>query len=93
MAILSFSLLATANPSFVIEFRTDRAGMDYNRFTVNSMEECLNACQRDSQCQAFTYVSPGYQPPDLNNQSPICWLKDGVPSAARRTGMISGVRQ
>jgi hypothetical protein len=93
VAALTVPSPAKANQNFLIQYGVDRPGMDYRRFAVNRMEDCLNACLRDGQCRAFTYVSTGYQPPDRNNQQPLCWLKNDVPSANWQSGMISGVRQ
>ena len=93
MVTLGVTLLARAGQSFTIEYEIDRPGLDYNYFATSRMEDCLNACLRDGQCKAFTYVSAGYQPPDFSNQQPICWLKNAVPSRNRGTGMVSGVKQ
>lgn len=87
------STIALAAPRFLVEFNTDRIGGDYRRFDTNSMETCLRACVNESGCRAFTYVPPGAQPGQSNNQG-ICWLKNQVPQpSSNYGGMISGVKQ
>ena len=49
-------------------------------------EACRAACQRDSQCRAWTYMRPGYQGPAAR-----CFLKDRVTTPRRRPCCISGV--
>lgn len=73
-----------------IEFDTDRPGGDYRDFATAraNPNRCANQCDADRRCEAFTYVPPGVQGPDAH-----CWLKDEVPAARRRAGMVSGVKR
>ena len=90
---LATSTVVLASPRFIIDFNTDRKGGDYRRFKTNSMETCLRSCANESDCKSFTYVPPGAQPGQNNNQG-ICWLKNQVSRAsANYGGMISGVKQ
>ncbi|NET45922.1 PAN domain-containing protein [Okeania sp. SIO2B3] len=96
LALGIFSLTSTvalSSPRFIIDFNTDRIGLDYRNFNTNSMESCLRACATENQCRAFTYVPPFAQPGTPNAEG-ICWLKDRVPEASNNPGgMISGIKQ
>ncbi len=73
-----------------IEGDTDRPGNNYRNFDLEQpdMDFCLQACQNDPRCKAFTYVKPGLQGPKAR-----CWLKDAVPGAKPLPGCISGVKK
>jgi 1-phosphatidylinositol phosphodiesterase len=71
------------------EPRTDRPGMDYRSFDLPAPrpELCRDACWREPQCRAFTYVRPGVQGPNAR-----CWLKNPVPPARLNDCCLSGVK-
>lgn len=73
-----------------IEGDTDRPGNNYRNFDLEQpdVDFCLQACQNDPRCKAFTYVKPGLQGPKAR-----CWLKDAVPPAKPLPGCISGVKK
>jgi hypothetical protein len=78
--------LASAMSAF--EYGTNRLGGDYRSFDAKDISECLDACARESQCAAFTFVKAGLQGP-----SAICWLKQTVPNSASSDCCVSGVKQ
>src|SRR6266571_5624618 len=47
---------------------------------------CKKDCDADPNCQAYTYVKPGFQGPQ-----PRCWLKSAVPAAVKNDCCVSGV--
>jgi len=71
------------------EVNVDRPGYDFQNFDLSQPrpELCREACSRDGQCQAFTYVNPGVQGPNAR-----CWLKMSVPQATPSNCCISGVK-
>jgi hypothetical protein len=71
------------------EMNVDRPGYDYQNFDLPQPrpELCREACLREGQCQAFTYVNPGVQAPAAR-----CWLKMSVPPATPSDCCISGVK-
>lgn len=82
-----------ATTTFLWELDTDRPGMDYKSFWIDkdteyfvAVKQCWDACEKDPQCKAFTFVKPGVQGVDGR-----CYLKNGVPSPVKNTNCISGV--
>jgi hypothetical protein len=71
------------------EMNVDRPGYDFQNFDLQQPrpELCRDACLRERQCQAFTYVNPGVQGPNAR-----CWLKMSVPPATPNNCCISGVK-
>lgn len=69
---------------------TDRPGNNYRNFDLPHPDPdlCLEACQKESRCKAFTYVKPGVQ-----GRSARCWLKDSVPPEKPSDCCISGVKR
>ena len=63
-------------------------GMDYFDFFVSTDDPgmCQEACQRDDNCRAYTYVRPGIQ-----GEHGRCWLKDAVPEQVTDFNAVSGV--
>jgi hypothetical protein len=63
--------------------------MDYRSFDLPAPrpELCRDACWREPQCRAFTYVRPGVQGPHAR-----CWLKNPVPPARLNDCCLSGVK-
>ena len=68
----------------------DRPGNNYRNFDLPQPDPnlCLEACQKESRCKAFTYVKPGVQ-----GRSARCWLKDAVPPEKPSDCCVSGVKQ
>jgi len=75
-----------------IEADTDRPGKDFRNFWMmhNSSQICREACEKDANCKAYTYVPPGLSG---NPSKARCWLKHGVPQPVSRKGMVSGVKR
>jgi PAN domain-containing protein len=69
--------------SFVFVPQADSPGSDYKRIGDLSFDECVNRCDADTACNAFTY----------NRLKQICFLKS---AAAQWTiinlGAITGIR-
>ncbi|AFY71475.1 hypothetical protein Pse7367_3230 [Thalassoporum mexicanum PCC 7367] len=78
---------------FVLEPGIDYFGSDYYLLEVDSVNQCVAECSKRRRCKVFTYVSTGMQPPDHNNDKPLCWLKDRVPEPFEEAGMVSGVKR
>jgi hypothetical protein len=72
-----------------LEYNVDRPGWDISNFDLPQANPqlCRDACMRDGNCRAFTYVNPGVQGPN-----PRCWLKGGVPNANPNNCCVSGVK-
>ncbi len=74
-----------------IEPDTNRRGGDYRSFIIDAQRAgasvCRDACLREPQCVAFTYVHPGGQ-----GGAAACRLKSTAPLATRDTCCVSGVR-
>ena len=66
---------------------TDRPGLDYKSFALDSPEPslCADACLKDPTCKAWTYVKPGVQ-----GEKAMCWLKNGIPDAKSDNCCVSG---
>ena len=66
---------------------TDRPGLDYKFFALDSPEPslCSDACLKDPACKAWTYVKPGVQ-----GEKAMCWLKNGIPGAKSDKCCVSG---
>jgi hypothetical protein len=69
------------------EDHTDRPGLDYSHFSIDSWSACQQTCLRDQKCAAWTYVAPGTQGPQAQ-----CWLKRQVPNPVKSASAISGVK-
>jgi PAN domain len=71
------------------EANVDRPGYDFQNFDLPQPrpELCRDACLREGQCRAFTYVNPGFQGPN-----PRCWLKVSVPQPIPSNCCVSGVK-
>jgi 1-phosphatidylinositol phosphodiesterase len=81
--------MAGPAPGAGFEVNVDRPGYDFSNFDLPQPrpELCRDACLRDNQCRAFTYVNPGVQGPSAR-----CWLKMSVPTATTSNCCISGVK-
>jgi hypothetical protein len=89
LLLLWNSLSIAQQASVSLEPDTDRPGNNYRNFDLEQpdVDFCLDACQKDPRCKAFTYVNPGVQGPKAR-----CWLKDAVPPAKSSSCCISGVK-
>jgi Peptidase family C25/PAN domain len=93
VSILLILAFVTQSATAAWETHTDRPGMDYKSFWIDkdieafvAVKQCEDACKKDSQCKAFTYVNPGVQGTNAR-----CYLKKGVPSPVKNTCCTSGV--
>ncbi|MGD9850858.1 MAG: PAN domain-containing protein [Nitrospirales bacterium] len=84
---LTTSLLSRLHGQFQLEEATDRPGDDYARQMENSPESCRTRCERDGNCQAFTFVKP--KPGFPQGQ---CFLKRSEPKPVANRCCISGTR-
>ena len=68
----------------------DRPGSDFRSIELSQARAswCGYYCAQDASCRAWTYVPPGVQAAGA-----MCWLKNAVPAAVPRAGMVSGVIQ
>jgi hypothetical protein len=69
------------------EDQTDRPGLDYSNFEIDSWRTCESTCGRDSRCRAWSYARAGVQGPRGR-----CWLKTAVPNPVSNSGVVSGVK-
>lgn len=78
------------NAGVSTEFNTDRYGSDYKHFDlpVDRPDLCQAACAKDSRCQAYTYIKPGY----FGRPKPSCWLKEPAPPSTPAECCISGIK-
>jgi len=68
---------------------TERPGMDINNFDLADADPqlCKIACDKSNDCQAWTYVKPGFQ-----GEKARCWLKNAIPEAIPNDCCISGIK-
>jgi hypothetical protein len=73
-----------------MEWDTDRMGSDYRDFDLNVADPaiCHDACMKDPQCKAWTYVKPN----TIQGPNPRCWLKNNVPNPIKSGCCVSGVK-
>ena len=57
-------------------------GSDYDHFLSRSVSKCMDRCETDSRCKAFTY----------HKKKGACWLKSGVPGKKYQDSYISGIK-
>jgi hypothetical protein len=71
------------------ETNINRPGSDYRSFDLSAANPliCQATCARESACQAYTYVLPGFQGPNAR-----CWLKNYVPEGMVNTACASGIK-
>jgi hypothetical protein len=60
----------------------NRKGSDYTSFRASELDDCQDACRRDSRCRAYAY--------DLRERH--CWLKSRTPGAEPSRDMVSGAK-
>ncbi len=67
----------------------DRPGSDYRDFDLRKADPalCRDACMKDAECRAWTYVEPNSAKPRAH-----CWLKKAVPPARKDRCCVSGVK-
>ena len=74
-----------------IEPGTNRHGGDYRSFVIDARHAdprlCRDACLREPQCVAFTYVRS-----DGRGRAATCRLKSSAPLATPDTCCVSGIR-
>jgi hypothetical protein len=63
------------------EANIDRLGNDYRSFEIHDVATCQDACQRESQCKAYTWTGVW------------CYLKNAASPPSPSLGMISGLRR
>ena len=66
-----------------IFYNVKRNGGDYNHFTVDTLEQCAEACSIEDRCRSFNF---GIERRD-------CWLKNNVPGGVPNNTVISGVKR
>lgn len=72
-----------------VEMSTDRSGGDYRTVDLKSgdgEDKCMEACEADAKCRAWTFVRPGYGGKDAR-----CYLKNAIKPPHRKPGFTSGV--
>jgi hypothetical protein len=89
LLVLALLIAPVAADTMTREDGTDHDGSDYNTLFPGSpptyggtAESCSAACLSDPACYAATYLA--------RDQS--CWLKQTVPAATPRTGVVSFVK-
>lgn len=88
LTLLSPSDRALAQSGLEAEY--DRPGQDIKSFDLPAPDPllCQKACESSTDCRAFTYVKPGVQKAGVAR----CYLKGGVPAAAKSDCCVSGVK-
>lgn len=66
---------------------TNLPGRDYANFDAPSAATCRASCGGEANCQAYTWVKPGFQGPNGH-----CWLKSAVPNIVKDRCCDSGPR-
>jgi uncharacterized membrane protein len=87
LALLCVTLSTSA--AAAMDFGVDRPGMDYRVFALPAADPaaCAATCRAEKECQAWSYVKPGYEGPQAR-----CRLKHTVPGPATRECCISGLK-
>jgi hypothetical protein len=87
-ALLTIALVP-ARAHVSTEWGTDRPtnGGPEQKIQMANAEQCRQKCENDGQCQAYTYVYPGWQGPQGQ-----CYLKPSVPAPVASWCCISGVK-
>lgn len=74
-----------------MEDNTNFTGLNIRFFGMNEgPESCLNACNQDGNCVAFTYIKKGAY--DSNPDNAVCYLKSSVGERVSSTCCISGIK-
>jgi uncharacterized caspase-like protein len=68
--------------NFQIVPQSDYPGFDIGDVKLESTQDCLQACENRSDCQAFAYVT----------KNKTCWLKSGYGEAIAAPPVVSGIR-
>ena len=71
---------------FTKDNNIDRPGRDYKNFDLPrpDVNLCIQECQKDPNCKAYTYVRPGAQ-----GKNARCWLKNDTPNPIANNNCIS----
>lgn len=95
VVLSSLPISADTAQQQLIQTNTNRPGLDYTNFDVpqplpgsiiSAVGNCQAACQRDSNCLAWTFVNAGVQGANAR-----CWLKNGIPAVQGDGCCTSGV--
>jgi len=89
LVVLSVSgLTGSVDAKGFMEHNTVRHGGDYKVVSLGKSgpNSCLQMCEADTQCQAWSFVKPGIEGPDAN-----CRLKVTVPFRSESPCCVSGV--
>ena len=80
--------LGILHPAQDVMENVNLPGMDYFNFnvSVDDPDLCREACERDGNCRAYTYVRPGVQ-----GEFGRCWLKNDVPEQVTDYNAVSGI--
>jgi hypothetical protein len=88
LAIIFIFSTCSALADEQFEVNTSRPGSSYRHFELSEADPalCKKACEEEAQCEAWTYVKPGFQ-----GAKSVCWLKDSAPTAQQNICCVSGV--
>ncbi|MCW5201035.1 PAN domain-containing protein, partial [Desulfobulbus sp. F4] len=87
--VMLFALTCNSVYAANMEYDTNRPGSDYRDFDLSSPNPglCMNSCNADTNCKAWTYVKPGVQ-----GSKARCWLKNDIPDSVPGSCCVSGVK-
>lgn len=90
-AIQQSDALVTSDTLDVLD-QVDFVGGDYAEKAVTSLQDCMSACEADTQCEAFTYARSSHT---VSTKRQICWLKTNVPETRVENAWhyVSGIRK
>ena len=73
-----------------MEWDTNRLGPDYFSFVLptDNPSSCMEACQVDPLCQAWTFVKPN----TIRGPEPICSFKGAIPPPQHDICCVSGTK-
>lgn len=87
---LTFFMMEVYGDAMQSEDNINLYGMDMYHFSMNpsdSCDVCSEICLKDPNCKSYTYSIAG-----TVQNTPICWLKYGIPAPRTDYGCISGYR-
>lgn len=76
--------------AFELQPAVDFMGGDIEALEVTGLGQCVEVCEDNRQCKAFTYAKTSH--PNADKRL-MCWLKDGAVNARTDSGYVSGVRR
>lgn len=70
----------------------DFVGGDYAEMGVTGLQDCVAACEADTECGSFTYARSTHP---LSNKRQMCWLKTDIPETRVEDAWhyVSGIRK